>query len=184
MWYDISSFSFTRAANALVLGLATSAGGTNVGVRALPLDSVTPQLLIRENVVFQPFWAPDSRSIAFFEDGKLKRADIAGGPAQIICDTPTPISAGAWNNDGVILFPGGGLIQRVLAAGGQPMPITALDESKQETEHVAPVFLPDGRHFLFLAVSSKPEAQGRRHRGTCCSTAGTPFLRTPSMLTR
>jgi serine/threonine protein kinase len=137
--------------------LATSAGGTNVGVRALPLDSVTPQLLIRENVVFQPFWSPDSRSIAFFEDGKLKRADITGGPAQIICDTPTPISAGTWNNDGVILFPGAGLIQRVLAAGGQPMPITALDESKQETEHVAPVFLPDGRHFLFLAVSSQPD---------------------------
>ena len=57
----------------------------------------------------------------------------------------------------MILFPGAGLIQRVLAAGGQPMPITALDESKQETEHVAPVFLPDGRHFLFLAVSSQPD---------------------------
>ena len=56
----------------------------------------------------------------------------------------------------MILFPGSRVIQRVLAAGGQPTPITALEESKQEIEHVAPVFLPDGRHFLFLAVSSQP----------------------------
>jgi len=119
------------------------------------LDSVTSQTLIR-GVPAQPFWSPDSRSIAYFEDGRLKRADIGGGPPQIICDTPPLISAGTWNSDGVILFPGAGVIQRVLAAGGQPTPITTLDESKQETEHLGPWFLPDQRRFLFLAISSQP----------------------------
>lgn len=137
--------------------LAVSPGGlVGAGVVALSRDAVIPQLLIKENNVTQPFWSPDSRSLAFVEDGKLKRADVAGGPAQIICDVVPPVSVGTWNSDGVILVPSARLIQRVLAAGGQPTPVTALDESKQEVEHVAPVFLPDGRHFLFLAVSSKP----------------------------
>jgi eukaryotic-like serine/threonine-protein kinase len=125
------------------------------GMIGLSLNSVTPQPLIG-GIPFQPFWSPDSRSIAYFEDGKLKRVDIGGGPAQIICDAPSGFSAGTWSKDGVILFPASGVIQRVLAAGGQPTPITALDPSKQETDHVGPAFLPDGRHFLFLAVSSQP----------------------------
>ena len=56
----------------------------------------------------------------------------------------------------MILFPAAGVIQRVLAAGGQPTPITALDQSRHETEHLGPSFLPDGHRFLFLAVSSQP----------------------------
>src|SRR5262249_23164355 len=32
-----------------------------------------------------------------------------------------------------------------------------LDESLEEIEHVSPWFLPDGRHFLYTAVSTKPE---------------------------
>jgi serine/threonine protein kinase/Tol biopolymer transport system component len=131
---------------------------SNGPVIGLSLDSVTPQTLIsaETGTPYQPFWSSDSRSVAYFEDGKLKRADLGGGPPQIICDAPTGYSAGAWNGDGVILFPAGGLIQRVLAAGGQAAPITALDQSKQEIEHLGPAFLPDGRHFLFLAVSSQP----------------------------
>jgi hypothetical protein len=112
-------------------------------------------VLIGDNVITQPFWSPDSRYIAFFEDGKLKKGDISGGPAQNICDAPAPIAGGTWNRDGVILFSGGGVLQRVLAAGGQPTTITELDQSKQETEHLGPYFLPDGRHYLFLAVSSQ-----------------------------
>ena len=81
---------------------------------------------------------------------------MSGGPAQNICDAPAPIAGGTWNRDGVILFSGGGVLKRVLAAGGQPTAITELDQSKQETEHLAPSFLPDGRHYLFLAVSSQP----------------------------
>jgi Tol biopolymer transport system component len=141
--------------------LAASPGGAGAsGVVALPLDAVTPQVLARENNVTQPFWSPDSRSMAFYEEGRLKRIDVGGGPAQIICDALPPHSVGTWNSQGVILFPGDRLIQRVLAAGGQPTPITKLDESRGENEHVAPVFLPDGRHFLFLAVSSQPGESG------------------------
>ena len=33
-----------------------------------------------------PFWSPDSRSIAFFAGGKLKRIGADGGPITILCD--------------------------------------------------------------------------------------------------
>jgi serine/threonine protein kinase len=35
---------------------------------------------------FAPFWSPDSRSIGFFSQGRLKRVDIAGGPSQVLGD--------------------------------------------------------------------------------------------------
>jgi serine/threonine protein kinase len=136
--------------------LVTAPGGAAVnGVIGLSLNSVTPQVLVKDNNVTQPFWSPDSRSIAFFEDGKLKKAEVSGGPAQNICEVTNPIAGGTWNSDGVILFSAAGLIHRVVAAGGQPAAITALDKSKQETDHLGPYFLPDGRHYLFLAVAGE-----------------------------
>lgn len=41
-----------------------------------PLGSLTAQTLPGTEDAFFPFWSPDSRSIAFFAQGKLKRVDI------------------------------------------------------------------------------------------------------------
>ena len=105
------------------------------------------------------FWSPDSRFLAFFAGGKLKKIDVAGGPAQTLCDTSGV--GGAWTRDGVIIFgrPSGGL-QRVAAEGGVPAPVTSLDASRQENAHLAPRFLPDGRHFLYLVRSTQREQNG------------------------
>jgi hypothetical protein len=35
------------------------------------------------------------------------------------------------------------------------MPVTSLDAARAEVAHGFPQFLPDGRHFLYLAASSK-----------------------------
>jgi serine/threonine protein kinase len=43
-----------------------------------------------------PFWSPDSRSIGFFADGKLKTVQIAGGPPIVLADAPTPMG-GSWS---------------------------------------------------------------------------------------
>jgi len=132
-----------------------STGTARLWVR--PLDSLAAQPLPGSEGAYLPFWSPDSRSIAFFAGGKLKKIDLLGGPAQTLCDAQAGRS-GAWNREGVILFrPAIGPIYRVSAAGGEARAVTAFDRSRQENTHSWPQFLPDGRHFLYTATGSVPE---------------------------
>ena len=95
-------------------------GNTKVWVRQL--NSLTAQPLAGTDGASRPFWSPDSRFVGFMADGKLKKIDVSGGPAQKICDAPTG-SDGSWSQEGVILFDGRGSdpIYRVPAAGGTPV---------------------------------------------------------------
>jgi Tol biopolymer transport system component len=99
-----------------------------------------------------PFWSPDSRSLGFFADGKLKTVDLEGGSTQMICDAPLG-RGGAWGADGVMLFSPAPTapLMRVSASGGTPVAITKLDLGLQ-TSHRWPFFLPDGKHFLYIAL--------------------------------
>ena len=109
-----------------------------------------------------PFWSPDSRFLAFFADGKLKKVAVTGGPPQTLCDAPGAARSGTWNRDGVILFTPTelGPIYRVSAGGGTPAPVTKLDQTRQENAHLWPHFLPDGNRFLYFASSVNPELNG------------------------
>jgi serine/threonine protein kinase len=106
------------------------------------------------------FWSPDSRSIGFFADGKLKTLDVTSGAPRILCDAPHSV-AGAWSAAGIIIFAlhSGGL-SRVNASGGDVTPATTLDPSRQEVTHFWPAFLPDGHQFLYSVQSTKPEYAG------------------------
>jgi len=123
-----------------------------------PFASVTAQSLPGTEGASYPFWSPDSRFIAFFASGKLKRIDIVGGLPQTLGDAPDG-RGGTWNREGIIVFtpsPGEGL-RRVPAAGGKAASLTNLDPTRQETSHLWPYFLPDGRHFVYLATTAKRE---------------------------
>ena len=103
-----------------------------------------------------PFWSPDGRSLGFFAEGKLKRLDMAGGGIQTLCDAPSG-RGGSWNSDGVILFTPSGqigdVVNRISASGGTPQRISTLDTSRSETSNRWPMFLPDGKHYLFMAFN-------------------------------
>jgi Tol biopolymer transport system component len=106
-----------------------------------------------------PFWSPDSGFIGFFARGKLKKIAVSGGAAIDICDVRADPRGGTWSRDGVILFEPHwreGLHQ-VSADGGVPQPVTRIDENRRETTHRWPLFLPDGRHYLYLAGSHVAE---------------------------
>lgn len=143
----------------LVYGTSTE-GKERLWVR--PLDSLTAQPLPgtdkADPEAIGSFWSPDSRYIAFFADGKLKKMEISGGLAQAIADAPIP-RGGSWNRDGVIIFSptAQSPLYRVSATGGEATQLTTLDESRQETSHRWPFFLPDGRHFLYLARTIQGE---------------------------
>jgi Tol biopolymer transport system component len=101
-----------------------------------------------------PFWSPDSGHLAFFAAGKLQKVDLGGSPPLPVCDAPNGRS-GSWNRDGVILFSpdtNTGIFQ-VASSGGPASPATTLDIRNGETTHRWATFLPDGKHFLYMAGS-------------------------------
>lgn len=134
-------------------------------VRVLDLRSLEDRVLPGTEITQAappPFWSPDSRFIAFDAGGALKKIEVTGGLAQTICVIRNPAIGGTWNRQGVILFGNvTGGVQRVVDGGGDPEPVTTLDATRGENAHLAPVFLADGRHFLYLRASrARPEMNG------------------------
>ena len=142
----------------VVLSVNPRAGGpVRLAVRTLASDVESFQELPGTDGANGPFWEPNSRFVGFFAEGKLKRIDVSGGPAQTVCDA-AGLGAGTWNRDSVIVFSAGtGPLFRVPANGGPPAQLTTLDPKRQETAHRRPWFLPDGRHFLYAATTASAE---------------------------
>jgi Tol biopolymer transport system component/predicted Ser/Thr protein kinase len=135
--------------------LQDEGGRTSIAVRSL--DSLEMRRLPGIEDARGMFWSPDGREIAFFSEGRLKRIGAEGGPVQTICESGGAFS-GAWSRQGTILFTKefGTPIVAVPATGGTPAPVTAPDPARGEA-HFHPAFLPDGRHFLFVARDIDPE---------------------------
>jgi eukaryotic-like serine/threonine-protein kinase len=124
-----------------------------------PLNSFMARPLPGSEDVSFAFWSPDSRNLAFFAQGKLKRIAISGGPPQVLCDAESN-RGGSWGRSDVIIFARtSGEILRIPATGGTPQRVTTLDGKRQEGTHRWPHFLPDGDHFLFMAALLGPVHQ-------------------------
>ena len=135
------------------------AGKVNLYVRAL--DAGEPRILSGTEGAQYPFWSPDSRSLGFFTTGKLKTIEASGGSALALC-AASEGKGGAWSSSGVILFapgPSNGLA-RVAEKGGDPVPVTKFDVARGDNSHRNPRFLPDGKHFLYVARSASSAAEG------------------------
>jgi Tol biopolymer transport system component len=116
------------------------------------LDSLEATPLPDTDDAIEPFWSPDSKSIAFGAQGKLKRLDLGAARAQVLADAARS-NSGAWSPSGVIIFspdfrqP----LARVAATGGKRTVAVPLSSALRETGHRYPHFLPDGRHFLYAS---------------------------------
>ncbi|PYS53705.1 MAG: hypothetical protein DMF76_27760 [Acidobacteria bacterium] len=124
------------------------------------LGAPTAQPLAGTDDATFPFWSPDSRFVGFFAQTKLKKIEASGGPPQTICDAPNG-RGGTWNRDGVIVLAPDNFspLYRVSASGGPTTVVTKLDDSKLQTTHRWPWFLPDGRHFLYRAGTTSAATQ-------------------------
>ncbi len=118
-----------------------------------PLSSEKAQKLDGTQGAMHPFWSPDGKNLGFFANGKLNKVPAAGGPITILAEAANP-RGGSWGADDMIVFAGNfmGPLSRVSAQGGLASAATTMDP-KRHTTHRWPWFLPDGKHFLFLATS-------------------------------
>jgi Tol biopolymer transport system component len=159
---------YTVSAPGTLHSLAVSPDGRSVVVAAMandrrqlwlrPLDALQFQAMPGTEDAAYPFWSPDARYIGFFAQGKLKKVPVSGGPAQSLCDAADG-RGGSWNRDDVIVFsPVGGTsnaIQRVSASGGVPADVTGSTGTRR-----FPIFMPDGRRFLYLMTQLSAEQNG------------------------
>jgi serine/threonine protein kinase/Tol biopolymer transport system component len=104
----------------------------------------------------RPFWAPDGASLGYFAGGQLVTLAWPNGAPVAIASAPMPYGA-SWSSSAGILFAPDVIlagISRVAVTGGRAGPVTQLDHAAGDTSHWWPVFLPDGRHFLYHVRST------------------------------
>ena len=172
-----SFLSISPDGTKLAFVVVDSSGRNTLWLRNL--DSQTARQLPGTDDAAAPFWSPDSRFIAFTDRASLKKIDVTGGSPQTVVDS-SAVGGGTWNRDGVILFATatfGGPILRVSAAGGAatPMPAPAMLSGS-----AWPRFLPDGKHFLYLARTTNPAA-GAIYVGSLDSNQTKLLVNTNSM---
>jgi Tol biopolymer transport system component len=111
--------------------------------------------------VFSVGWSDDSRSVAYFADGKLKTVSVDGGPPRIVCNA-RPEGTPTWRGDNILYTqysidkPG---IYRANVASGKAE-LVAGPERVRFGLPFWPQFLPDGKRFLYLSIQqpeSKPQ---------------------------
>ena len=134
---------------------------TNNHIYVRSLDDKDAKLIAGTENATYPFWAPDSESLGFFSGGRLRRVSLNGGPALDICKTPRP-RGGSWGPQGIVFAPDvvSGIFRVEPNAGSAPVQVTTV--AADHTTNRWPVFLPDGKHFMYLASNhSSAEASGR-----------------------
>jgi hypothetical protein len=173
---DAPYLALSPDGRSLVFGASSLTGDRALWIRSI--DSPAVRQIAGTEGGLQPFWSPDSRHFGFLPSTikpadrlageSLKRIDPAGGLPAVLVDVPEAYMA-TWNGSDVVFMyspsRSGGLYQ-VGPSGRSPEPATVLDESRREMAHVWPHFLPDGRHFLFVARSRPPERTNVLHVGS------------------
>ena len=146
-------------------------GSRSLWIRSMSMTTATP-IAGTEGASF-PFWSPDERSIGFFADRKLKTVDIASGAVSVVADVRRA-SGGAWGKGGAIVFAPdvNGPIYQVSEVGGTPSVITRVLRADGLQGHRWPVFLPDGRHFLYVNVTA--EAKSGNHSDISVGSLDSP----------
>jgi serine/threonine protein kinase len=170
------SFAVSPDGRYLAFSAARAGGPRMLWLRAL--DAFEARPLPRTEDASFPFWAPDSRTIAFFAGGQVKKVSLTASQPQVIGESLNS-QWGTWGSAGDILFtpsPGTSLYH-LRASGGTPRRLLYDDRAR----FGGPEFLPDGRHFLLGVVEpGKPNDQVSLYLGTVENPLERLFVRADS----
>ena len=148
-WANITQPAAISPDGRFLAEVAMRNGHTQLWLRRL--DGADAQPIAGSEDAMNPFWSPDSRYVAFFVPGKLKKVDVSGGSVTDICPSGRFGMGGAWSSRGVVIFATfGEALKKVPEAGGVAESISGTELSDGAVGQMWPAFLPDGTHFLYL----------------------------------
>jgi eukaryotic-like serine/threonine-protein kinase len=155
---NTTSTMFKLSPDGRYLAFVGGRGRGQLWVRAF--DALEAKAIPGTDGASYPFWSPDSASIGFFTEGKLKKVAVSGGPALTLADAVNGRGA-AWGRSGAIVFSpaNAGGLYRVSEMGGMATAVTNVRDNSTESDRF-PEFLPDGQHFLYNKRSPTPDASG------------------------
>lgn len=148
------SLALSRDGTHLAFVAEAADGSRSLWIRAMAATTATA--IAGTEGASLPFWAPDLQHVGFFADRKLKVVNVAGGAIRVIASARRA-SGGTWNADDVIVFAPdvNGPLYRVAAVGGTSAVASRVPSGDGLHGHRWPVFLPDNRHFLYMAFSAE-----------------------------
>jgi len=151
--HNLSTISWPRISpDGTMLSFEAGDSSGEGGIYIRPINSLDAFLLVKTNLGnSRPFWSPDSKQLAYFENDRLKKIAIAGGLSQLVCEAAG--YDGSWGKNGIIVFDGNVTdpVRQVPASGGTPSLASRIDSARGEKFGAWPCFLPDGENFLYLA---------------------------------
>ena len=159
-WHPFEEMALSPDGEMLAFSATDASGQSSLWIR--PLSSTEARRMVETQGALLPFWSPDSQFVGFWAGGKLKKIRRSGGLPEVICSV-AEIAQGAWSPDGAILFARAvnSPINRVSPDGANATPATSLLPGQVSQMWVQ--FLPDGRHFIYLArtnlTSDDPQAK-------------------------
>jgi len=150
-WHPFEQMAVSPDGEMLAFSATDASGQSSLWIR--PLGSAEARKMDQTEGALLPFWSPDSQFVGFWAGGKLKKIGRAGGLPEVICRVPE-IAQGAWGADGTILYAKAvnSPIFRVNQDGANATAATSLLPGQVSQMWVQ--FLPDGKHFIYLARTS------------------------------
>lgn len=147
------SFAFTPDGSSLAY---VSSDATELFVR--PLGALEPSAILKTPAYMRGLYpSPDGQWFAFIQDNfALRKIPATGGAPGTIVMMDGPSRGAAWGPHDTIVFATGAPdtgLQRVASDGGPVTVLTRPDPTRDELDHVQPVWLPDGRGVLFTILS-------------------------------
>ena len=141
----------------MIAYFATDPSGTSrIWIRAMDSIETAPLNGTESTADTRPIWSPDSRNIAFFAEGKLKRVSVDGGPAQTVCDANG--ADGTWSTRGDVVRRRRQLHPDRPRRRRHPEDLLAPDPDTGTASVEWPEFLPDGR-LLYLKTTEDGESR-------------------------
>jgi eukaryotic-like serine/threonine-protein kinase len=143
---------------------ALESGGQGGGVWVRRLAGAEARLLPNTPSSGTLFWSPDDREIVVADrELRLVAVDVERGTHRLLHELGAdraPLRGGHWHGQQLLVGAAGRIWHLRMAGGAAPRAVTELADGRDQW-HGWPMFLPDGRRFLYTASIGEDAAEVR-----------------------